>query len=488
MEVRRLPVTLRPDASRVLIRPFAPSDGATAQPGSVSPRGLRIISRVLSLTEDEAQQHWDVVCADFGQRHPHIERYFLERFRKVSCWMPTDAQITEVRQLLIGSYFTQEYSIEAAALFNPSAVVAPDQSGVPEGGLRFVLSLRAVGEGHISSICFRAGIITPDFQIELGEPARWVVEAQRDVDESFDLVWFCRKAREIGIDADFLEKVTLTLTEKFTETQLEEAVSLTCGMRRDGTCQAQGERLLLLARSNFSVHFNPQQRYSERAIFPVSPSQTNGIEDARFVRFRDDSGSVMYYATYTAYDGRVIFPQLVETEDFLHFHFRTLQGAAVQNKGMALFPRRINGRFAMLSRQDSENIRLMFSDDLYTWETSEILAKPTQPWEFIQMGNCGSPIETGKGWLVLTHGVGAMRKYCISALLLDLDDPTKVIGRLKEPLIRPAPEEREGYVPNVVYSCGGMIHRGQLFLPYATSDWFTSFVLVPMDELLAALT
>ncbi|RYD36793.1 MAG: glycosidase [Verrucomicrobiaceae bacterium] len=487
MEVRRLPVILRPDASRVLIRPFSPSDGPSAQPGTASPRGLRIISRVLSLSEEEAQHHWEVVCADFGQRHPHIEAYFLERYRKVASWMPTDAKITEVRQLLIGSYFTQEYSIEAAALFNPSAVEAPDQSGVPEGALRFVLSLRAVGEGHISSICFRGGIITPDFQIELGEPARWVVEARRDVDESFDRSWFCRKAREIGVDGDMVDRISSVLTEKFTEAQLKDAVSHTCGLRRDSNCEAQGERLLLLAKSNFSVHFSPQQRYSERAIFPASPSQTNGIEDARFVKFTEDDGSVMYYATYTAYDGRVIFPQLVETEDFLHFHFRTLQGAAVQNKGMALFPRRINGRYVMLSRQDSENIRIMFSDDLYTWETSDILAKPTQPWEFIQMGNCGSPIETEKGWLVLTHGVGAMRKYCISALLLDKDDPTQVIGRLKDPLIRPAPEEREGYVPNVVYSCGGLIHRGQLFLPYATSDWFTSFALVPLDELLDAL-
>lgn len=484
MEVKRLSVTLRPDAGRVLIRPFSPSDMSNTQSVASTQRGLNIIIRILSLSDEEAHQHWQVVCADFGGRHHHIEKYFLERFRQVSHLMPTDAPYPEIRRLLIGSYFTQEYSVEAAALFNPSAVICPDQRSVPEGGLRFVLSLRAVGEGHISSISFRCGLLTPDFDVELGDPARWVVEPERDTDASFQLAWFTRKAREIGMNADFLERVTSQLPEEFNESQLRDAVKAICGNQPDWVCVSHGERLLLLARSNFSVRFDPRQRYSERAIFPVSPSQTNGIEDARFVRFVEDDGSVMFYATYTAYDGRMIFPQLVETEDFLHFHFRTLQGAAVQNKGMALFPRRIGGRYAMLSRQDSENIRIMYSDDLYTWETSEILARPTQPWEFVQMGNCGSPIETEAGWLVLTHGVGAMRKYCISAMLLDLEDPSRVIGRLTDPLIRPAPEEREGYVPNVVYSCGGLVHRGHLFLPYATSDWFTSFALVPLDQLL----
>ncbi len=487
MEVRRLPTTLLPDARRVLIRPFWPAAEPRAHHPADVPRGLKIISRILSLTEEETHRQWDLVWSDFGSRHPEIEEYFLERFSQVARWLPTDAEHSRTRRLLIGAYFTHEYSVEAAALFNPSVVECPDQSGLPEGALRFVLSLRAVGEGHISSICFRCGVLTPDFGIEFGDPARWVVEARRDVDPTFDHVWFEKKGREIGVEADFMAKVMGALPESFTEGQLGAAVQDVCGHIKESTCLAQGERLLLLAKSNFRIHFTPQQRYSERAIFPVSPSQTNGIEDARFVRVTEDDGTVAYYATYTAYDGRVIFPQLLQTHDFLDFQFRTLQGAAVQNKGMALFPRRVGGRYAMLSRQDNENIRLMLSEDLYCWETSEVLARPTKPWEFLHLGNCGSPIELEAGWLVLTHGVGPMRKYCIGAMLLDKADPMKVIGRLSEPLIRPAPEEREGYVPNVVYTCGALVHREQLFLPYATADWFTSFALVPVKDLLAAM-
>ena len=483
--VRKLPVTLRPDARRVLIRPFRPTTGPHAK--TDNPRVLKIMSRVLALTEEEAQQQWDVINDDFAGRHLELNSYFLRRYEEVAPCLPTDAALSEVRRLLIGSYFTHEYSLEAAALFNPSIVECPDQSGLADGALRFVLSLRAVGEGHISSIGFRCGTLTENFEIDLGEAARWVVEPRRVVDESFERAWFHRKCTELGVDGEYLERVFGALRESFGEKELREAVHRACGSSPDAGCLAAADRVLLLAKSNFSVAFNPQQRFSERAIFPVSPSQTNGIEDARFVRFTDDDGRVTFYATYTAYDGRIIFPQLLETKDFLNFHFRTLQGAAVQNKGMALFPRRIGGRYAMLSRQDNENIRLMFSSDVDRWDTSEILVRPTQPWEFVQMGNCGSPIEIDDGWLVITHGVGAMRKYCIGAILLDRDDPSKVIGRMPEPLIRPAPEEREGYVPNVVYTCGGLVHRDHLILPYATSDWFTSFGVARVPDLLAAM-
>jgi predicted GH43/DUF377 family glycosyl hydrolase len=485
--VRKLPVTLRPDARRVLIRPFRPVSGPGANNPADVPRALKIMSRVLALTEDEAEQQWNLINEDFACRHLDLNNYFLRRFEEVSAWLPTDSVLTETRRLLIGSYFTHEYSLEAAALFNPSIVTCPDQSGVPPGALRFILSLRAVGEGHISSIGFRCGTITGEFEIDLGEAARWVVEPRRIVDESFDSAWFKCKCHELGVDDEYVDRVCDMLPSPFSEMQLADAVRKACGSSPDAMCVAAGERLLLLAKSNFSVAFSPQQRFSERAIFPSSPSQTNGIEDARFVRFVDDDGEVCFYASYTAYDGRVIFPQLLETKDFLNFHFRTLSGAAVQNKGMALFPRRIGGRFAMLSRQDNENIRLMFSPEVDRWESSEVIVRPTQPWEFVQMGNCGSPLEIDAGWLVLTHGVGAMRKYCIGALLLDKDDPSKVIGRLADPLIRPAPEEREGYVPNVVYTCGGLIHRDHLILPYATSDWFTSFGVVSVPDLVAAM-
>jgi predicted GH43/DUF377 family glycosyl hydrolase len=366
-------------------------------------------------------------------------------------------------------------------------VECPDQSRLPPGAVRFVLSLRSVGEGHISSITFRCGTLAADGAIDMGDPARWVIGAEPRVDASFESLWFAAKCREIGISPEFTDQVLQRLPQRFSEGQLMESLQATCGPSSDPECLTARQRIVMLAKSNFSVSFAPQSRYSERAIFPVSPSQTNGIEDARFVRFVEDDGTVKYFATYTAYDGRAIFPQLLETPDFLEFHFRTLEGAAVQNKGMALFPRRIQGRYAMLSRQDGENIRIMWSDNLHKWNSSEVLARPTRPWEFIQMGNCGSPLETPAGWLVLTHGVGAMRKYCIGAMLLDLGDPSKIIGRLSEPLIRPERDEREGYVPNVVYSCGGIIHGPNLFLPFATSDWYTSFALVPLKELLAAM-
>jgi predicted GH43/DUF377 family glycosyl hydrolase len=485
--VRKLPVTLRPDARRVLIRPFRPTTDVSTNGSADQPRVLKIMSRIFSLSEDEAENQWKVISEDFAGRHEELNEYFLRRFDDISSWLPTDSPLTETRRLLIGSYFTHEYSLEAAALFNPSIVPCPDQSGVPEGSLRFVLSLRAVGEGHISSLGFRSGTLTENLDIDFSEAARWVVEPRRVVDDSFHKEWFQRKCRELGVDCDYVDRVVNILPDSFNEAELKTAVRQACGTSPDSTCLASGERLLLLAKSNFTVEFDPGLRYSERAIFPISPSQTNGIEDARFVQFTEDDGTVTYYATFTAFDGRVIFPQLLETKDFLNFHFRTLQGTAVQNKGMALFPRRIDGRFAMLSRQDNENIRLMFSDDIYRWDSSEVLVRPTQPWEFVQMGNCGSPLEIDEGWLLLTHGVGAMRKYCIGALLLDRNDPSKVIGRMTEPLIRPAPEEREGYVPNVVYTCGGMIHRNHLILPYATSDWFTSFGVINLRELVAAM-
>lgn len=485
--VRRSPLILKPNPGRVLIRPFVLPSEPRLPSGPETSRYLKIIMRVLALSEEEVEAQWQSVKADFDKRHPDLEEYFLSRFREVSHWLPTDAELSRTRRLLIGSYFTLEYSLEAAALFNPSVVPAPDQSGVPEGGLRFVLSLRAVGEGHISSISFRSGILTKDFEVELSEPARYVVEARRDVDASFSTAWFRDKCSELGVDPAYLENVFSQVGEVFNEAELQAAVENACGRSPSAACLQDGQKLLMLAKSNFSVCFSPDQRYSERAIFPVSPSQTNGIEDARFILFTEDNGESTYYATYTAYDGRVIFPQLLETKDFLNFHFRTLQGPEAKNKGMGLFPRRVNGQYAMLSRQDGENIRLMYSDNLYRWEHSEILARPTQPWEFVQMGNCGSPIETPHGWLVLTHGVGAMRKYCIGALMLDLKDPSKIIGRMSDPLIRPQPEEREGYVPNVVYSCGGLVHNDHLFLPYATSDWYTSFATIPMDELLAAM-
>jgi predicted GH43/DUF377 family glycosyl hydrolase len=291
------------------------------------------------------------------------------------------------------------------------------------------------------------------------------------------------------VQNDFCHRVLDQLHGDFTLKQLRH-VLVASGLTADttdATATHAARGILLLAESNYEVHFAPDSRISQRVMFPSAPSQSNGIEDARFVRFRKDDGGFTYYATYTAYDGKIILPQLLETPDFVHFKFSTLNGPAVQNKGMALFPRKINGQYAMLSRQDDENILLMFSDHLHFWHTPKVLLSPDQPWEFIKLGNCGSPIETERGWLVLSHGVGAMRKYCMGAFLLDLGDPTRVIGRLREPLLCPNEAEREGYVPNVVYSCGSLLHDRQLIIPYAMSDSATSFATVPLDDLLAAM-
>jgi predicted GH43/DUF377 family glycosyl hydrolase len=485
-DFRRLPVTLRPDPGRVLIRPFAAADLGPPHPGGRS-QGLTLLSRILAMTETEVERQWSQVQQQFDPRHAEFEAYCLRRFEDVSRWLPSDAPLSESRRMVIGSYFTQEYALEAAALFNPSIVACPDQSNLEEGSLRFVLSLRAVGEGHVSSLEFRCGTLTAGLEVEFTQPARWLVEPEHDAGRKFDRAWFRGKCLELGVDCGFLDAVLERLPEAFDRAQVIPAVEATRGQSPQPAWQAAGDRFVLLARNNFAVDFSPEQRFSERVIFPVSPSQTNGIEDARFVRFLEDDGTVVYYAPYTAYDGALIFPQLLETSDFLHFEFRTLTGDAVQNKGMALFPRRIDGRYAMLSRQDNENIRLMFSESRYRWDTSEVLVRPTQPWEFVKMGNCGSPIELEEGWLVLTHGVGAMRRYCIGALLLDKRDPSKIIGRLEDPLIRPEENEAAGYVPNVVYTCGGLVHRGHLILPFATSDWFTSFGVIPVADLVNAM-
>jgi predicted GH43/DUF377 family glycosyl hydrolase len=355
--------------------------------------------------------------------------------------------------------------------------------------LRFILSLRATGEGHISSITFRTGAISAHHRITLTPPVPFVIEPERIPNVAYDKALFAHKLQEAGVQNDFCRRVLDQLHEDFSLKELH-AVLLASGLTSDtsdATATRAARGILLLAESNYEVTFPRESHVSQRVLFPSAPSQSNGIEDARFVRFQNDDGSFTYYATYTAYDGKITLPQLVETTDFFHFKFSTLNGPAVQNKGMALFPRKVNGKFAMLSRQDDENILLMFSDNIHFWQTPEILVSPEQPWEFIKMGNCGSPIETEAGWLVLSHGVGAMRKYCLGAFLLDLNDPTRVIGRLSEPLLSPNESEREGYVPNVVYTCGALLHGRELIIPYAMSDSASSFATASLDEILEAM-
>jgi predicted GH43/DUF377 family glycosyl hydrolase len=368
-------------------------------------------------------------------------------------------------------------------------VWAPDQSDVPEGSKRFILSLRATGEGHISSITFRSGIVDADNAIHMDHPTSLVTAPDLVPNTMYDKVLFLRKLIELRLDGPFAETVLDTLDSQFTNVELEAAVAHVLRQNRSRRHELEplAEGVLTLARANYEVTFSPDLSVSERIIFPSSPNESNGIEDARFVRFEDEDGSIRYYATYTAYNGKVVLPQLLETSDFLRFKASTLNGPEVRNKGMALFPRKVNGLYAMISRQDGENIFLMYSDMLHFWYTKELIAKPTYSWEFIQLGNCGSPIETEAGWLVLTHGVGPMRRYAMGAFLLDLNDPSRVIGRLEKPLLEPNANEREGYVPNVVYSCGALIHEGTLIIPYAMSDYASTFATVPVDEVLGAM-
>ncbi len=469
----RSPLIIGPDQSRVLLRPFVPG---------THEKIARIISDIKALPEAEVERLLNEVYREFSARHHDIRDLFLERFEQVC---RTGEPLSEPRRLLIGSYFMAEYSLESAALFNPSMVPHPDQSGLPCGALRFVLSLRATGEGHISSITFRAGVVQGDGRIEVCPPTGFLVEPRQIPNPLYEKALFLRKLDEMGPAGEFFRLLLNSLGDSFSLQELRAALD-------SHPASTQEERhaskaIWSLARSNYEVRFQPRQDLSQRVLFPSTPTQRNGIEDARFVRFDNGDGSFLYYATFTAYDGRAIMPELVETPDFLRFRFISLNGPAAQNKGMALFPRKIDGRYAMLSRQDNENIWMMFSDNVHFWNERTLLLKPAFPWELVQIGNCGSPIETDAGWLVLSHGVGPVRKYCIGAFLLDRDNPGRVIGRLREPLIVPNRSEREGYVPNVVYSCGALVHGGELIIPYGLADHASGFASVRISEVLAAM-
>lgn len=480
VHARRIGPTLVPDRSRVLMRPFRPATDDISR---------RVVARVMALPETEVGRLLAKVLGEFADRHEHVEIIYQKRFTVVKIHLEPGALPSPERQMLIGAYFTHEYSPESAALFNPSIVLHPDQSGLAKGALRFILSLRATGEGHISSITFREGKISALHRITLTPPVPFVMEPERVPNSAYVKGLFAHKLEEAGVQNAFCRRVLDQLHDDFTLKELH-AVLFASGLTEDtsdATAARAARGILLLAESNYEVNFNRESRISQRVIFPSAPSQSNGIEDARFIRFQNDDGGFTYYATYTAYDGKIVLPQLLETADFVHFKFNTLNGPAVQNKGMALFPRKVNGKYVMLSRQDDENILIMFSNNIHFWVDPKILLAPVQPWEFIKLGNCGSPIETEAGWLVLTHGVGAMRKYCLGAILLDLNDPTRVLRRLREPLLCPNEAEREGYVPNVVYTCGALLHGRELIIPYAMSDSATSFATVPLDELLAAM-
>jgi len=425
--LHRQALYLRPDPARVIVRPFKPA----TEPRDLNPtdktRANHIVERILALDPKAASIVLADVLENFQGRHRNLLETFEHRADEMEDALATHASFSEIQRQLLGAYFLNEYSFEASALFNPSIVPHPDQRGAPEGALRFILSLRAVGEGHVSSLTFRSGTIAADGSLTVDATARLA---------SSPKVGY-RISGPLGDDVEVVFKEGLDI--------------------------------------------------SERVIFPVTESQSQGIEDARFVEF-SDGGRKTYYATYTAYTGRAIRSELIETGDFQSFRMTPLQGAAALNKGMALFPRRIDGKYAMIARQDNENLYLITSNDLYRWDGGQAILKPQFPWEFVQIGNCGSPIELDEGWLLLTHGVGPVRRYSIGAVLLDKNNPAKVLARSVEPLLRPEPSEREGYVPNVVYTCGAMRHKDQIILPYAISDTYSNFATIEIAALMRALS
>jgi predicted GH43/DUF377 family glycosyl hydrolase len=478
LDVTRLPLRISADPRRVIARLFLPGSSA---------RVLEIIGRVLALSDDEVSSMLTTLVRDYRVRHKDIRGIFRQNYAAATLTVAVQAELSEERRLLLGAYFTCEYSLESVALFNPSMVQHPDQNGVPRGSLRFILSLRACGEGHISSIEFRTGLVDAANNITLDPMSRFALTARPDDEALYDKSSYVLKLVEMSAHRPWADAVLGLLDTEFSLSDLKYALDKCRPPGIDTSFKELADNMVWLARSNYQLEFSPDIQLSERVIFPVSENESRGIEDARFVRFVYPDGRVVYYATYTAYNGFRVLPQLIETLDFRHFKINTLNGQCVQNKGMALFPRKVGDHFVMAARLDGENIFILRSDNIHFWNESKLILNPKEPWEFVQVGNCGSPVETPEGWVLLTHGVGPMRQYWLGAILLDLDDPTRVIGELRQPMLIPNAEERDGYVPNVVYSCGAMLHGDHLVLPYAISDSHTSFATVALSDLLAHL-
>jgi predicted GH43/DUF377 family glycosyl hydrolase len=477
LQARRLGTSIIPDKARVLLRPFIPGK---------ADRMKSIMRRIMKLTDAQAEKVLEGILPEFQHRHRDVKAFFEQRFNQLKPLLPPKFKLSEAKRLMIGSYFTCEYSLESAALFNPSIVPHPDQSRLEPGSIRFIMSLRATGEGHISSIEFRTGTINKNDEVSIDSPSRYVSSPEEYPDPMYTKPDFAMKLHDTTALTPATKEILRPLSNEFKRSQLVARIErfrkghskLTSAQRRSI------EHAEVLADLNYEIRFSKSLQLSERVIFPVSFHERNGIEDARFVKFIGEDGSVMFYSTYTAYDGKEIRPQLLETTDFAHFRIRSLSGAAAKNKGMALFPRKIGGKFAMITRHDAEILYFALSDDISHWNKSVRLLVPTHEWELTQIGNCGSPLETEKGWVLLTHGVGPVRKYSIGAILLDRDNPAKVIGRLRQPLISPDESEREGYVPNVVYTCGAILHGRTLVIPYAMSDTLTRIASIGLDELL----
>jgi predicted GH43/DUF377 family glycosyl hydrolase len=474
--VKRHPSLLGAESSRVITRLHIPGD---------KHRSRALIERVAELEPTDVRHLIDGVIEDFAGRHRNFRGVLTRNFEKILEFVPANLELTEDQQLLLGAYFTMEYSVEAAAFFNPSIIPDPNQEGVKKGSRKFIMSFRATGEGHVSSIEFRSGLIDDNDDIYFDAVSRYVATPEIHTDPEYSRKNFERKLSDLGTQDKILNLLIGDLKDAFTLDDLEQQISkLQSTNHQLADKQHAIDSAMWLARSNYEVIFRPDEPISERVLFPVTENESSGIEDARFVPFVDDDGVTTFYATYTAYNGRDILPQILETTDFLTFKFHTLSGSGVHNKGMALFPRKIDGRYVMLSRQDGVNNYIMFSDSVRNWNEMQLLQEPLHPFEFVQVGNCGSPVETDEGWLALFHGVGPMRRYSIWAELLDLEDPSKVIGRLHEAILTPDESERDGYVPNVVYSCGCMIHGDMLVIPYGIADQRCRVATVSVAELL----
>ncbi|MFH1727186.1 MAG: glycoside hydrolase family 130 protein [Pseudomonadota bacterium] len=479
IKVKRKGDIFKGDSSRVIAKFF--SCGGRK-------RKKRIIGQILKLSDGDSKKLLKSVLEDFSDRHHNIEDILLDHYLRVEKHLSEDIKLSKYRKLLIGSYFTHEYSIESAALFNPSIVPHPNQKNLNENSLRIILSFRGVGEGHVSSVVFRSGVLDKNNNIIIDTVSPYVETPTVSLNPSFSKHTFLLKLEELGAKNYISDEIFKKLPTQFSFGQLNDAIiKLKIEFRGSVIFLKTKDVIDFISQSNYEETFRKESDISERVIFPVIEDESNGIEDARFVLFTDDNGKKKYYATYTAYDGRTIFPMLLETNDFLTFKICTLNGEASKDKGMALFPRKINKQYTMISRIDKENIYIMQSNNIHFWNEAKLLQTPKYDWQFIQIGNCGSPIETKEGWLLLTHGVGPLRKYCIGAMLLDLENPAKVIGQLEKPLISPNEYEREGYVPNVVYTCGALLHNETLVIPYAVSDTASGIVTIQLEDLLNKL-
>lgn len=481
LPIERKHVKVYPDPKRVIARFFFNGDE----------RGKTVINKVMKLTDDQVFSIISPILQEYSKRHRNITKVLTRHCKKLKPVFENLGmdykEIDTYRRLLIGSYFTHEYSIESAAFFNPSIIEDPDQRDLVEGEKRLIISFRAVGEGHISSIVFRRALIDRHNNITVIPAGNYIDEAEIIRNATYQKKLFLEKGLTSLINEDVLKELNEKLDDQFDYVTLKKVIAETQELEPDPVKDVELEKVLWLSDSYYEIIFSLDTDISDRVIFPISEFERKGIEDARFTKFTHDDGSFSYYATYTAYDGHIIIPKLLKTKDFYDFTVGPLFGAGAQNKNLALFPRKINGKYAMLSRIDGVNNYIMYSNKINVWENPIKLQEPVYSWEFVQIGNCGSPIETEEGWLVITHAVGPMRSYCLGACLLDLNDPTIEIGRLDEPLLLPNPDEREGYVPNVVYSCGAIINNGQLVIPYGLSDYSSSFATVDLQLLLERL-